>query len=143
MPVLAFSGSELDGVKLDAELLFPARIKDTLTGWRVGVPSEIDDKAVQVVQGSRPGGALATFYFDSQSGLLVRMVRYANSRVGRLPTQTDYADYRDVSGIKMPFRMIFAWMDGRDAIQLSEIQTNVQIDASKFMPLPKTSGGRK
>ena len=60
------------------------------------------------------------------------MVRYGKSPIGCVPTQVDYADYRDVNGIKMPFRMIFAWMDGRDAIQLSEVQTNVPIYADKF-----------
>jgi hypothetical protein len=60
------------------------------------------------------------------------MVRYGKSPIGRVPTQVDYGDYRDVNGIKMPFRRIFAWMDGRDAIQLSEVQTNVPIEAAKF-----------
>jgi len=55
----------------------------------------------------------------------------------------DYADYRDVGGIKMPFRLIFAWMDGRDAIQLSEIRTNVPIEDSKFLPPAKAAGGGK
>jgi hypothetical protein len=132
VPVLALTAGELDGVKLDAELSFPSRIKETLGSWRVGVPAEIGDRAVQVVQGSRPGGALATFYFDSESGLLVRLVRYANSRVGRLPTQIDYADYRDVSGIKIPFRLTVTWLDGLEKIELSDVQVNVPIDAAKF-----------
>ena len=83
VPVLPLTGGELDGVKLDAELSFPARIKEALRDWRVGLPAAIDEKPVQVVQGTA-GGAFATFYFDSESGLLVRMVRYANSKVGRL-----------------------------------------------------------
>ena len=132
VPVLALTAGELDGVKLDAELSFPSRIKETLSGWRVGVPAELDDRTMQVVQGSRPGGALATFYFDSQSGLLVRLVRYANSRVGRLPTQIDYADYRDVSGIKIPFRLTVTWLDGLEKIELTDVQVNVPIDAAKF-----------
>jgi hypothetical protein len=49
-----------------------------------------------------------------------------------VPTQIDFADYRDVGGIKFPFRMILAWLDGRDAIQLNEIKTNVPIDDAKF-----------
>ncbi len=132
VPVLALSGSELDCVRLDAELSFPARIKETLGDWRVGLPTEIDDRPVQVVQGSRAGGALATLYFDSGSGLLVRLVRYANSRVGRLPTQIDYADYREVSGIKIPFRFKVTWLDGLENVQLTDVQLNVPVDAAKF-----------
>jgi photosynthetic reaction center cytochrome c subunit len=133
VPVLALTGSDLDGVRLDAELTFPVRIKETLGQWRVGLPAEIDDKPVQVVQGSRAGGALATFYFDSGSGLLVRLVRYANSRVGRLPTQIDYADYREVSGIKIPFHFKVTWLDGLEDVQLTDVQLNVPVDAAKFV----------
>jgi hypothetical protein len=75
---------------------------------------------------------LATLYFDQQSGLLLRVVRYGKTQIGRVPTQIDYSDYRDVGGIKMPFHMTFAWLDGRDAIQLSEIQVNAPIDDAKF-----------
>ena len=101
------------------------------------------DHLANVVQGVGLRGTLATLYFDQETGLLLRIVRYSHSPIGRVPTQVDYGDYRDVGGIKMPFRMIFAWMDGRDAIQLSEIQTNVPIDAAKFMPPPKAPAGRK
>jgi hypothetical protein len=70
-------------------------------------------------------------YFDKQSGLLVREVRYGKSPIGRVPTQIDYGDYRDVSGIKMPFAgHSRGWR--RDAIQLKEVQTNVPIDEAKF-----------
>jgi hypothetical protein len=60
------------------------------------------------------------------------VVRYGKSPIGRVPTQVDYSDYRDVDGIKMPFRILFGWLDGRDAIQLTQVQTNVPIDAAKF-----------
>ena len=32
----------------------------------------------------------------------------------------------------MPFRVMFAWLDGRDAIQLSHVQTKVPINAARF-----------
>jgi hypothetical protein len=54
------------------------------------------------------------------------------SAIGRVPTQTDYTDYRDVDGIKMPFHIVFSWLDGQDTIELSNIQLNVPIDAAKF-----------
>ena len=130
--VLGLTGSELDGLRLEAELSFPARIKETLGQWRAGLPTEIDDKAVLVVQGSRPNGTLATFYFDSETGLLTRLVRYANSKVGRLPTQIDYSEYRDVAGIKMPFRIKVTWLDGLESIELTDVQLNVPVDAARF-----------
>jgi photosynthetic reaction center cytochrome c subunit len=90
------------------------------------------DRLVNVVQGTGPRGSIVTLYFDQTSGLLVRMVRYGKSPIGRAPTQVDYGDYRDVGGVKMPFRILFAWLGGRDAIQLTEVQPNVTIDAAKF-----------
>jgi photosynthetic reaction center cytochrome c subunit len=145
------SGVELDGAMLDAELGFPGQIKQALTNLRVSLPATISDlpgpssqtstesgtglgqdRAVYVVQGTGPRGMLATLYFDQKSGLLLRMVRYGKTQIGRIPTQVDYSDYRDAGGVKMPFHLTFAWLDGRDAIQLSEIQTNVPIDEAKF-----------
>ena len=132
VPVLPVSGSALEGIKLDAELTFPARIKQILGKWRVGFPVTIDDKEAQVVQGTAPGGSLATLYFDSESGLLIRFLRYSDSVVGRTPTQIDYSDYRDVAGVKMPFRFTVSWLDGKENFSIAEIQPNVPIDAAKF-----------
>jgi hypothetical protein len=144
VPVLPLTGGELDGAKLEAELAFPVRIKQALGQWRAGGPAFIDGHKTQVIQGTSVGGAaLATLYFDDVSGLLVRLLRYANSPVGRIPTQIDYADYRDVAGVKMPFRWTVTWLDGRDNYELSEVQANAQIDASKFAkPAPSTQPAR-
>jgi photosynthetic reaction center cytochrome c subunit len=132
VPVLALSGSSLDGARMEAELCFPARIKQVLTKWRAGFPATVDDRDVNVVQGTGADGAIATFYFDVESGLLVRLVRYSNSMVGRVPTQIDYADYRDVAGVRMPFRWTVTWLDGKENFELTEVQPNVPIDAAKF-----------
>jgi len=130
--VLALTGQDLDGARLDAQLAFPAKIKEALANWRVGSTDTIAGRDVLVVQGTAAGGAFATLYFDKDSGLLVRQVRYAASPVGRIPTEIDYADYRDVAGIKVPFRFTVNWLDGQDTVQLTEIQPNVPIDAAKF-----------
>ncbi len=131
-PEYDLTGSELDGARLDALLSFPGQIKTALNNWRVGSLDSIGDKEVQVVQGSGPRGLLATLYFDTKTGLLVRVVRYSASPIGRVPTQMDYADYRDVNGIKFPFKYTFSWLDGRDSFQLSDVKINVPIDAAKF-----------
>ena len=134
VPQYVLGGSELDGAKLDAQLSFPAQIKKALTQLRVGPPDNIDGHDVDVVQGNGTRGLVATLYFDKQSGLLVRMVRFGTSPIGRAPTQVDFADYRDVpgAGIKMPYRWTFGWLNGRDTIELKDVRVNVPIDAGTF-----------
>jgi hypothetical protein len=132
VPVLGLTGGELDGAKLDALLSFPAQIKQAFSGWRAGAVTTINDRPVQVLQGTSPGGTLAKLFFDRESGLLVRLVRFAPSKVGRLPTQIDYADYRDVAGVKLPFRWTVTWLSGVDSFELTEVRPNVAIDAAKF-----------
>ena len=77
-------------------------------------------------------GTLATMYFDDKTGLLVRTVRHGRSPIGRVPTQVDYADYRDVGGVKFPYKWLFIWMDGRDTFEFSDVKLNVTIPAATF-----------
>jgi photosynthetic reaction center cytochrome c subunit len=134
-PLEMQTGQELDGWRLETELTFPARIKQELTGVRVGFPASINDRDAQVVQGTTAGGALATLYFDSETGLLTRLMRYADSPVGRVVTQYDYSDYRPVAGVRIPFKWTRTWLDGRSIFQLNDVQPNVNIPADRFAPV--------
>jgi hypothetical protein len=128
----ALTGGELDGAKLDAQLTFPGQIKTVLSSWRTGNPTTINKRDVQVVQGNGPRGLIATMYFDRETGLLTRLVRYARTPIGRAPTQIDYSDYRDVDGIKIPFRWTMGWLDGLDTFELTEVKLNVPVDSVRF-----------
>lgn len=132
LPVMELTGGELEGAKIEAELAFPARIQQALTDWRVD-STRIDNKDVPVLQGRlTPGGLPVKLYFDSASGLLVRLIHYSNTPVGVVPTEIDYSDYRDVSGVKMPFHWVVTWTDGRSTVALSELRANILVDATKF-----------
>ena len=128
--VLELHGAELDSARADAELLFPGSIKTMLTGMRTS-NDFIDDRTVLVVQGQK-GMAIVTLYFDEETGLLTRSVRSTPSPVGRLPVRIDYSDYRDVNGLKMPFKWQMKWLDGRSNFEIDSYQTNVAIDAARF-----------
>jgi hypothetical protein len=133
------NASMLEGAKLDAQLSFPGGLKQFFTNWKVTYPSVTNGRPVYVVQGTGANGLLATFYFDKQTGLLTRMVRYANSAVGRVPTQIDYSDYRPVAGVMMAYKFTYAWISGREEYTLTEIQPNVTVAAAKFAkPVQRT-----
>jgi outer membrane lipoprotein-sorting protein len=104
--------------------------------------SLIDDKDVVVVQGTANlGRSSLKLYFDKQSGLLVRQVRYSDTILGRVPIQVDYSDYRDVAGagVKLPFHVVTTWTDGRSDVLLTSAETNVAIDAAKFKQPPPSA----
>jgi hypothetical protein len=136
-PVVKLSAGELDGARLGAMLAFPAGIKQVITKPIAG-STMIDEKDVAVVQGTAIGGRSSIkLYFDKQSGLLVRQVRYVDTMIGRVPVQVDYGDYRDVSGVKLPFHVTETWTDGRSEVQIASVEMNVAIDAGKFnQPAP-------
>jgi len=99
---------------------------------RSGAPETVGGKDFDVVQGTSAEGLLVTLYFDQTSGLLTRYVRYGKSPVGRIPTQFDFADYREAGGVKFPFKITFSWLDGKDSYQLNDVKTNVPIEPAKF-----------
>jgi photosynthetic reaction center cytochrome c subunit len=59
-------------------------------------------------------------------------VRSTETPVGRVPTRVDYSDYRTVSGVKVPFKWISTWTDGRTVFQLNSVQLNGAVDPAKF-----------
>jgi photosynthetic reaction center cytochrome c subunit len=131
MPLMTLTGGEAEGAKIDATVSFPAQVKGMFAKWKVG-ETTIEDKPVMVVQGSAPGRSPVKLFFDKESGLLVRLVRYEVTIIGTNPIQVDYSDYRDAGGVKVPFQWTTTWTDGQDAVELTEVQANAAIDAARF-----------
>ena len=134
VPLLPLApGAELDGTQLDAQLFFPAQMKQALSQWRSGFPiTTIGDSDVQVIEGRGAGKTRVKLFFDEKTGLLARQLRYSSTAVGTNPIQIDYADYRDVDGVKRPFRWVVTWTNGQSTFQVSEFHSGVAIDAGRF-----------
>jgi hypothetical protein len=134
-PLLTLSAGNLERARTEAILAFPAGIKQAFSQWRVGRTS-IEDQDVQVLQGTSAGQLPANLYFD-KAGLLVRLVRWTATPLGPVPTQIDYSDYRPVAGVRMPFHWTVSQTYMQMTVQLSEVQPNAPIDASRFVrPAP-------
>jgi photosynthetic reaction center cytochrome c subunit len=140
VPLILMTGGELDGARLDAQLSFPAQIKQALSKWRAGFPPvTIENHAVQVVEGTAAGGTRVKLFFDKDSGLLLRQTRFIDTKVGIIPLHIDYSDYRAVSGVKMPFKWTLTWVDGQSTTELSNVQANAAVAAAKFAKTPATT----
>src|SRR5437762_2899300 len=74
-PLETLTTGNLDRYRLEALVAFPAGLKQAFSGWKVG-RTAIDDRPVQIVQGTNAGLLPVNLYFDTRSGLLVRLVRW-------------------------------------------------------------------
>lgn len=142
-PVREMHGPDIDAAAMDADLHFPAHLKGMFSEVKVRGKERIGDHDAYFVIGLREANTPLRLYFDVQSGLLVRLVRYGETPLGRLPTQIDYADYRDVGGVKIPFRWTLARPSGRFTIQVSDVKQNVPVDDAKFAKPPAPPAEQK
>ncbi|PYX86972.1 MAG: hypothetical protein DMG68_13380, partial [Acidobacteria bacterium] len=138
-PAHEMSTAESQAARLDAELHLATEIRHIFQDFKVGVAEKIGGREATLVIASREGQPPVKLYFDRDSGLLLRMVRYTESPLGLNPTQIDYSDYRDESGVKTPFRWTIARPGGRFTIQINKIQQNVPVDDAKFQEPPAPS----
>lgn len=135
-PARPMEGAELDAARLDADLHFPVDIKTIFTDLKVASAQKIGDRDVYQVRGMRDGFPRVELYFDQQTGLLVREVRYAESPLGLYPTRIDYSDYREQDEVKIPFTWSTLRPTSSQTVQLEQVQQNVPIDDAKFAKPP-------
>jgi hypothetical protein len=130
LPLMTFTGSNLVSARVEAMLAFPQVLQKAFSQWKVATVS-LGDSEAQLLQGTNPGQLPLNLYFDDE-GLLVRSVRWSSTPVGTVPTQTDYSDYREVAGVRMPFTMVVTWTNGQNTIELKDVRPNAAIDAARF-----------
>jgi hypothetical protein len=138
MPLLQLTGGNLEGAQLESLVQFPAGIQKAYANWQVS-GTLLDGKSTTILQGTNPNTLPVNFYFDADTGLLTRIVRWNRTAVGVVPTQIDYSDYRDVNGVKLPHHVVLTWTDGQNTYNFKQIRPNVQIEAARFnRPAPFT-----
>ncbi len=125
-------GGDVEGAAIDADLHLATHLKAMFSELKVRGTEKVGDTEAYVVVGQREGRTPIQLYFDTQTGLLVRMLRFGETALGQLPVQIDYADYRATDGVKIPYRWTLARPSGRFTIQVSEVKQNVPVDEAKF-----------
>jgi hypothetical protein len=140
-PTLEIPTPEMVSARPEADLRLPIHFQQYFSEMKSGNPEKIGDHDVYVVSGGSPGDVAAKFYFDEHSGLLLRMLRYSDSPIGRNPTQVDYSDYRDEGKVKVPFQRTISTPRSRYGIRIEQVQDNVPVEEKMFVrpaaaPLP-------
>ena len=125
--------AEQQAARIDAELYFPLQLPRMYQEFEVSSGELINGKATYLVSAKGKGAPGLRLYFDQESGLLVRLIRFAETPLGRNPTEIDYADFRVADGVKLSYRWTLARPNGRFAIQIDAVKQNVPLDKGQFV----------
>ncbi len=100
---------------------------------------KIGDRDVYVYRVPTPDRKRALFSFDVETGLLLRRVIFTETPVGSDPEQTDYEDYREVEGVKVPFTIRTTYIDNFFSAtrKFTEVQHSAKLNDADFAPPAK------
>lgn len=131
-PVRFMNADEQAAAKMDAEFLVPSDPRKAFAELKSVPDGKIDGKDVKVVVARNPGFAPTKLYFDARTGLLVRIVRDANTALGLNPTQVDIGEYREQDGAKIPYEWTIARPFSRFTMKVQSVEVDATIPQERF-----------
>ncbi|MBV8860213.1 MAG: photosynthetic reaction center cytochrome c subunit [Acidobacteria bacterium] len=123
-----------EALRREAEFFVGVRLGELYPNVNVVGRETLGGRETYVVGAPASDDGGEKFYFDAQTGLLVRRYLEFKTALGRTPVQVDYGDYREVDGVKLPFQL--RWSNPRYSWgrKVDEIKQNVPVDDAKFNP---------
>jgi photosynthetic reaction center cytochrome c subunit len=131
-PVRDMPQADIEGAKLDADLQFPINVKKTFRELRVIRTERISDHDAILLFATNSSGPPLELFFDRETGLLLRQLRFGSSPLGLNPTQIDYGDYKLFGGVQVPLHLVITRPNRTLDIHLLQVTQNVPIDGAKF-----------
>jgi len=131
-PIRDMPEADIEGAKLDADLQFPINLKKTFQELKVIRTERISDHDAILLFATNSSGPPLELYFDRETGLLLRELRFGSSPLGLNPTQIDYGDYRTFDGVQVPLHLIITRPNRTLNIHLLQVTQNVPVDDANF-----------
>lgn len=131
-PVREMPPADIEGAKLDADLNFPLNVMKTFQQLKVIREDTVADRDTVLLFATKSSDPPVELFFDRQTGLLLRQVRFGSSPLGLNPTQIEYGDYKTCDGVKVPTHLVITRPDRTLDIHFLQVTQNVPIDNAKF-----------
>jgi len=139
--VQKITGQELADMRMSLQIFRNLKLKEQYPQMRFGGRDKVGDRDAVVLNVTTADNHPERLYFDAETGLLLRRTTVMRTMLGVIPEQTDFQDYRDVDGVKLPFTIIQATVNASNPTttrKFEEIKLNLAIDDSKFKMPPVT-----
>lgn len=131
--------AELADLRRAGQLLQTFKLSGPSPTMRVAGRERVGEREAVVVEDGPAPSVRERLFFDAQTGLLLRQQTYAAAVLFPIAEQTDFEDYREVDGVKLPFVIRTSNIDTWSSVtrKFTEIRHNVPVDDSVFkMPAP-------
>jgi hypothetical protein len=125
-------GDEKIAVKRASSLASFSSWRDVYKETRTAGSEDVDGKSAWKVDMIPKEGKPETFYFDKDSGLLVRITTILGTPVGDIASETTLSDYRLIDGIQTSFRMTQKAMNQDIVMRFDKIVYNAPIPQGRF-----------
>jgi hypothetical protein len=135
------TGQDLADLRVSLQIFRNLKLKEQYPRMRFGGRDKVGDRDAVVLDVTTADNHRERLYFDAETGLLLRRSTVLQTMVGIIPAQTDFQDYREVDGVKLPFTIIQASVNGSSPLatrKFEEIKLNSAIDDAKFKMPPAT-----
>lgn len=125
-------GVEALAVGREASPWLGGQLKTSLSRVQGGRYERIDGHDVITLSGMVSPDVQESLSFDRTSWLLLRRVIRLRTVMGRLQKQIDYADYRPVEGLKVPFQVTVSDWDAVNVLKFTDVKLNAPVDDTAF-----------
>jgi len=126
-------GEELEAAKRASRISVLGNWKDYYqSAVTVGAEDVNNKPAWKVAMTPTHGTSTEQFFFDRDSGLLIKMTQTLPTALGDIPVEMTIGDYRDVDGVQTPFLMTQIAMGQNTALHIDKVTYNAKIPEGRF-----------
>lgn len=136
-------GDEKAAAKRASTLWVIAAWREVFNDAKTIGPADVDGKPAWQVEMVAKEGKPETWFFDRDSGLLVKTSGVVSTAMGDLSTELIMSDFRPVDGILTPFTMTQKAMSQTIVMHLDKIAFNAAIPPDRFDPPNSVKSLRK
>jgi zinc protease len=128
-----YTGAALESKLRQAEFQDPGHVdKYALTGKVTGI-EKVGTHNAYVLEFAADKKTHSKLYFDADSGLIVRSEDIITTAEGPYPVKLDMDDYREVDGLKFPYRMKRTEKGAVILIRITQVTVNLPLDDTLFL----------
>lgn len=116
---------------------FPSALlgyKDLDMTLELGEPAKVGDRDAVVLIMTPKGGTPLKLYFDAETYYELKVVQMVDDPQtgGNMEQATEFSDFRDIDGVKIPFEMRIANAARETTIRITKVEHNTDLDDAMF-----------